>query len=25
LQGGIFLVWWWVLLLESRHLATFGN
>jgi len=23
LRGGVFLVWWWVLLLESRHLANF--
>ena len=25
LRGGVFLVWWWVLLLETRHLIHIGN
>ena len=25
LRGGVFLVWWWVLLLEARHLIYLRN
>jgi hypothetical protein len=25
LRGGVFLVWWWILLLETRHLIHIGS